>query len=123
MLNKHLEKAKKLLNTKFYCKFRNENALDISLDKKSLPFLFLVVQDDDLILMSFSVDFNEASVAAQIALELNAITSTGIAESFYMSRDGQLLWDAEAYAEFMKDMDVVKESPLLNMEAISSNKH
>lgn len=120
MLNEYLEKAKEMLNSKFYCLFRDNNVLEISIDKNDLPFLFLVTDKEDLILMSFSVEFDNAALAAQLALELNDITSTAVAEDFYISKTGEVHWDAEALEAFVMDNF---EYPLMDMEPISNLKN
>lgn len=123
MLNKNLEKAKKVLDQKFFCLFREKNVLEVSLDKNDLPFLFLVTETPDLILMSFSVEFNNAAVAAQLALELNDITKVAVAEDFYVSKEGEIHWEEAALLKYAEESMEVQKNPLVDMKAISSEKH
>lgn len=120
MLNEHLEKAKDMLSNKFFCLFRDNNVMEISIDKNDLPFLFLVTEKEDLILMSFSIEFDNAALAAQLALELNDITTTAVAEDFYISKTGEVYWDDLALEAYVMDSH---EHPLMDMEPISSLKN
>lgn len=124
MLNSYLEKAKEMLNNKFFCLFRDNNVMEVSLDKNDLPFLFLVTEKEDLILMSFSIEFDNAALAAQLALELNDITTTAVAEDFYISKTGEVYWDDDAIMQYTQDMLAEGHShPLMDMEPISSLKN
>lgn len=123
MLNRHLEKAKEILEQKFFCLFRDDNVLEVSIDKNDLPFLFLVTEVPNLILMSFSVEFNNAAVAAQLALELNDITKTAVSEDFYVSKEGGIHWEDAALEKYAEESMDIQSHPLLDMKAISSEKH
>ncbi len=122
-MNKHLKLAKQILDTKFYCLFRDKNVLEISLDKNDLPFLFLVTENSEMILMSFSVEFDNAAVAAQIALELNDITKVAIAEDFFVSKTGDIYWEGEALLKFMEENSDTVKNPLIDMKPISDLKN
>jgi hypothetical protein len=122
-MNKHLKLAQESLESKFYCLFREKNVLEISLDKEDLPFLFLVTENPEIILMSFSIDFDNAAVAAQIALELNDITKVAVAENFFMSKSGEVFWEEEALLKFMEESSDVIKNPLIDMKPISSLKN
>lgn len=123
MLNEHLKKAKDILSDKFFCVFKEKTILEVSIDKEDLPFLYLILEDNDLILMSFSVEFNNASMAAQLALMLYDITDVGVAENFYLSKEGELFWDDAALLKMAEEDQINSRHPLLDMKPISSSKH
>lgn len=123
MINANLQAAKSILDEKFFCLFREANVLEVSLDKEDLPFLYLVTEDPELILMSFSVDFDNASVAAQIALLLDDITDTGVAESFYIAKTGEVHWEDDALITYAQESTSVERNPLVDMKPVSSMKH
>lgn len=122
-MDKHLKLAKSLLEEQFYCTFRDNNVLEVSVDEEDVPFLFLIVEKPEVILMSFSIDFSNAALAAQLAISLKTLANVLVAENFYLSKSGEVFWADEAIIQYSKDIMFEEKNSLADMKPISSLKN
>lgn len=92
---------KKLKN--YFTYQKTSDILIVSLDKHEMPFAYVVydnVHYPNNLLLSFSVDFPIASMAANLALDINDIKPVIISEQFFISNSGITYWAEEAEKMF-----------------------
>jgi len=110
--------AKRFKKQSLYPVFRDENVLELSLDKKSHPFAFLTVERDQFpgIIMSLAYDFSDAYLTADITLFLMHVCPVALGEAFYRSKDATLYWGEDASFRYALENDdkLIKELPVYN---------
>lgn len=99
-----------LLFPQYYSYFKDANVLVLCQDDGSLPFCFIFTDEDpDLILISYSVDFPLAAVAASIAVEVTLEYPVIIHEEFYIDTRGNTTFGEEAIRQFnLENLDLGK---------------
>lgn len=108
IMKKHpyLKLIEKSLKPEYFLNFNHENIMTVSMEKGTLPFAFLMVDDQfDGVVMSLSYDFPETFVVASLTIQLMRCCNVAMGESFYFNRSGNLLWDDQALEMFMLEHD------------------
>lgn len=106
---------------KLFARFRDNNSLEISLNNKSLPFAFLVIDDEQFhgIILSLTVEPIDASLIAELTVNLIHIAPLAMGETFYITRDGGCHWGDNAYKYLLLE----KDSRLLDLEPVTDLRH
>lgn len=118
--NKYLRMASTLLKSK-YCFLTGENILAVAEDKQSAPYAYVLTDEKipNTILVSFAVDYPNASDAAQIVLDLRKISAVAMVEDFYLAKNGQKYWGEEAFKYYTFDTQL----PLEELQPRSEERH
>lgn len=119
MPDNSLLKSIKLPN--YFTYFKENNILAISEDKSSLPFAFLIIEDEykDLILLSISLTADPV-LSADIALQASLFNEIMLIEAFYVSEvDGMTYFGNEATRQY----NLENEIDLMQIESPSSQFH
>jgi len=90
----------------YFSYFKEDNALILSEDKASMPFIYIICDDSypDELLCSVAVDYPNPILVAEIALTASKVMKTTLSEPFYISPiDGQTYFDQEAYDKWDRD--------------------
>lgn len=100
-LNPILSLIRNKLKDTYHIDVADENAIRISSDQLSTPFLICVIEDDpSVVLLSFTVEFTDASKIADILITITHITNVQISEPFYIDQIGNMHWGIPAYENF-----------------------
>lgn len=121
--NPYLEAAAKMFKKqKMYAKFRDENLLEISLDKDDKVFAFLAIEKDQFpgIIFSIAYDFNETYIIADMVINLMYICPVALGEAFYRSKNGNLYWNEDAKFHFTLECD---QQLIQELEPVSKDLH
>lgn len=106
-MNYLMLKAKKELKKKgLFCYFKNNNILVVSEDKATMPFLYVIWDDENYpknFMLSLAVDYPKASTVAHVVILLNAFCKVLITEDFYISKLGSTHWGEDAHALYAYD--------------------
>lgn len=109
--NKWLRQAKTVLSG-FYCYLKDDDILVVSEDKATLPHTFIMTDTvfPNTLLLSFAVDYPNASVAASIALHLTRVTKVALVENFYISKhNGTTFWGDDALKYYSFESQIALE--------------
>ena len=101
--NTYLVDAQKMLKKQgYYTVFRDSNILEMCFNKQSMPFAFLVIEDEQFpgIIISFASDFHEVMLASDITITLMHIIPIAVGEPFYIDKSGNTYWGEEAEIRF-----------------------
>lgn len=121
--NKYLAQAEKMLKKqKYHTYFPDENMLEVSRDKNSKPFAFLIIEKEQFpgIVLSLALDFHQTYIVADMTINLMHIAPLALGEPFYRSVNGTLYWDTAAQLYF--EMEFNKEM-LNNLEPVNDTLH
>jgi len=117
-INPHLLAIQKTCDN-LYSYFKDPNVLVFSEDKQSLPFCYVIIDENfpGKIVVSFSINAPSVSLAVNMALEINNLSPVALTEEFYIASNGQTYWGEEAAKMYAIDTQIDLE----NSEAINKN--
>lgn len=121
--NSYLEAADKMLKKqKYHTKFRDENLLEIAMDKKEKVFAYLAIEQDQFpgIIMSLAYDFGETYVIANLTIDLMHLVPVTLGEPFFRSKNGTLYWGTDAAKYFALEFN---NQFLKEVEPVSKDLH
>ena len=84
--------------------FNDDNVLAISATKETLPFLFVITDNDELF-VSVAVDYQDTFVLARIMAVLSFYGHFEVTDPFYIGKDGNTHMGDAAYERC--DLDVI----------------
>lgn len=101
-MNKNLDKAKKVLANTYFVEEKDENIISLSPSNESLPFAYLLYDDDypNTIILSFAVDYPDATASADLVLTLIHICKVAVGEPFFCDNGFNMHWGEDAYQKF-----------------------
>jgi len=115
-----LTKIKNQFGILYYFESPNKNILKVSDSSQNLPFAIIVIEKSRPV-VSFTFDFVDALKIADFTVGLMHISPIDLAESFWITKTGDVLWGEEAMARMEIDLtidinhpDLIPPNSLLN---------
>jgi len=102
-----LQEIKERLKEFYHIEIVEKSIAKISNDDETLPFAICVVEpsDPDTVLLSLTVEFEDATKIADFVITLIHIANVDIAEPFYINHStGNTYWGQEAHYNFEINM-------------------
>lgn len=99
--------AKNLNAQKLHLSWIDDNLIEVSENKNSKVFAFLVIEEKQFhgIVVSFALDFYDVYRTADLVISLMHTCPVALGEAFYRSNDGELHWSEDATSYFTLEHD------------------